>query len=172
MNRKLLQTFWLISLTAFFFFLVSCPDVWRRRHGLERRNKAAPRGDQGRRDTGVLPSCSIVWPQASHSTSAWLPLLGCTVIGRLFVVWATTKHPQGHHSLGVITRSPTPTFCVGWAVTFRLIILNQITCVCQKSPFQKGFWALSEDRISHTNLFSFLSVCSFLLCWIVVRSSA
>lgn len=148
--------------------------VWKDRTGRHPGETRA--GRTCRQDMGVLPSCSIVGPQASHSTSVRLPLLGCTVIGQLFVMWVTTQHPWGHHSLRVITRLPTPTFCVGWAVTFHLIFLNQITYVCQKCSFQKGFWAMSEDiqrhRVSHTNLFSFRSICCFLLCWIVVSSLA
>lgn len=131
-------------------------------------------GHAGRTWGFCLPAPSWDLRQVTRPLSASHSLVA--VIGQLFVMWVTTQHPWGHHSLRVITRLPTPTFCVGWAVTFHLIFLNQITYVCQKCSFQKGFWAMSEDiqrhRVSHTNLFSFRSICCFLLCWIVVSSLA
>lgn len=97
-----------------------------------------------------------------------LPLSGCVAVG-------SHRARLGTLTSGGFTRSPTPTFCVGQAITFHLILLNQIICVCQKCLFQKGFWALSENiqprSISHMNLFSFRSVCCFLLCWITEELS-
>lgn len=79
------------------------------------------------------------------------------------MVWAATKHAQGCCDHGGIARLPTPTFHVGQAITFHLIILNQIICVSLKCLFQKGFVWKHPATPNFSHKFIQLQICLLLL---------
>lgn len=126
--------------------------VWEGRGGQHR-------GEPGQ--SGVLLSCSIMWPQASHLTSASTPTLWSHSCDSLCGV-GSHKACSGMLWSGGITRLSTPVFQVGQVITFHLTILNQTTCLPKNLSSRKvSYETIQPQRISHRNW------CLFRpLCWI------